>query len=106
MPTWGGAFEVCAVDSGGLAPDRLCRCELLGRRGAEQYQRSLRSVPRSLKKQFQSAGVPAWQRDGPLVYADGQLLFVPGLGIDARAQAEGGKPMLGLRWLPDDTPPA
>jgi tRNA(Ile)-lysidine synthase len=105
VPTWGGAFEVHRVDRGGLAPDRLRRCELRVRRGAEQFQRSPRSLPRSLKKQFQSAGVPGWQRGGPLVYADGQLLFVPGLGIDARAQAEGGQPMLGLRWLPDNTPP-
>jgi tRNA(Ile)-lysidine synthase len=41
-----------------------------------------------------------------LLYADGQLLYAPGLGIDARASAEAGQAMLGLRWLPDGAAPA
>jgi tRNA(Ile)-lysidine synthase len=104
VPPWRGAFEVSRVTSGGLTPDRLRRCELRGRVGAEQFQRSRHSVPRSLKKQFQAAGVPQWQRDGPLLYVGNTLLYVPGLGIDARVQAEADKPMLGLRWLSDDGP--
>jgi tRNA(Ile)-lysidine synthase len=103
VPTWQGAFEVAAVPSGGLEPQRLHCCELRHRRGGEQFQRSSRSMPRSLKKQFQATGLPAWQRNGPLVYAGGELLYVPGLGIDARVQAGAGAPMLGLRWLPDGT---
>jgi tRNA(Ile)-lysidine synthase len=105
VPPWRGAFEVSSVSSGGLAPDRLRRCELRARGGGEQFQRSRRSVPRSLKKQFQAAGVPAWLRGGPLLYGGDTLLYVPGLGIDARVQASGATPMLGLRWLPDDAPP-
>ena len=54
--------------------------------GGEQFQAGAGRPPRSLKKQYQAAGVPAWQRGGPLLYSDGQLLFVPGLGIDARAR--------------------
>ena len=46
----------------------------------------------------QAADVPAWERDGPLIYSGGQLVFVPGLGIDARVQALPGQPQLGLRW--------
>ena len=103
VPTWHGAFEVTDVPSGGLEPQRLCCCELRQRSGGEKFQRSSRSVPRSLKKQFQATGLPAWQRSGPLVYAGGELVYVPGLGIDARAQADAGAPMLGLRWLPDGT---
>ena len=45
--------------------------------------------------------MPAWQRDGPLLYSGGELLFVPGLGIDARCHAPRGATMVGLRWLPD-----
>jgi tRNA(Ile)-lysidine synthase len=106
VPAWRGVFEVRRVDGAGLAPDRLRCCELRVRGGGEQFQRSRQSMPRSLKKQFQSAGVPAWQRHGPLLYADGQLLYAPGLGIDARALAEGGKARLDLRWLPDNVAPA
>ena len=100
VPEWGGAFEVRAVDHGGLESQRLCRCELSARTGGEQFQRSSESMPRSLKKQFQSARVPAWMRTGPLVYDGRELLYVPGLGIDARALAQRGTPMLSLRWLP------
>jgi len=102
VPAWHGRFEVTAVAHGGLEPKRLLHCELRGRGGGEQFQRSSRSVPRSLKKQFQSAGLPAWQRGGPLVYGGGELMYVPGLGIDARVQALGGVAMLGLHWLADD----
>ena len=40
-------------------------------------------MARSLKKQFQAAGVSAWQRDGPLLYSGDQLIFVPGLSTSA-----------------------
>jgi tRNA(Ile)-lysidine synthase len=102
VPAWHGRFEVVAVTTGGLEPHRLRHCELRERRGGEQFQRSSASVPRSLKNQIQSVGLPAWQRTGPLVYRGGELLYVPGLGIDARVQAQGSVAMLGLRWLPDD----
>lgn len=101
VPAWRGSFEVATVSAGGLAPQRLVRCELRARRGGERFQRAAGCPPRSLKKQFQGCGVPAWQRDGPLLYDAQQLLYVPGLGIDAREQAPRGSPMLGLRWLPD-----
>ena len=100
MPEWGGAFEVRVVEDGGLESQKLLRCELGARTGGEQFQRTGKSTPRSLKKQFQAARVPAWQRTGPLVYSGRELLYVPGLGIDARALARRGAPMLSLRWLP------
>ncbi len=101
VPAWRGSFEVAAVSDDGLAPQRLARCELRARHGGERFQRAAGCPPRTLKKQFQGCGVPAWQRNGPLLYEAQQLLYVPGLGIDARAQAPRGSPMLGLRWLPD-----
>ena len=101
VPAWNGRFEVTVVRRDGIAPQRLLRCELRARCGGEQFQRAARSLPRGLKKQFQGADVPAWLRDGPLVYDAQQLLYVPGLGIDARAFAPLGAPMLGLRWFPD-----
>ncbi|MGL6111244.1 MAG: tRNA lysidine(34) synthetase TilS, partial [Rubrivivax sp.] len=100
VPGWGGAFEVWPVDAQGTSPQHLRHCELRPRRGGERFQRGPRTVPRALKKQFQAAKVPAWQRDGPLVYAAAELLYVPGLGIDARRHAEAGQAMLCLRWLP------
>jgi tRNA(Ile)-lysidine synthase len=104
VPDWGGAFEVRSVGTSGLSPLRLRHCELRQRSGGENFQRAPGSLPRSLKKQYQACGLPAWQRDGPLVYAGDDLLFVPGLGIDARHHADAGRPMLGLSWVHGTAP--
>ena len=56
---------------------------------------------RDLKRQFQAVGVPAWARSAPLFFSGESLVFVPGLGVDARFQAPAGAPQWGLRWLPD-----
>jgi tRNA(Ile)-lysidine synthase len=98
LPRWDGAIEVERADSGGVAPDLLRACTLRMRRGGEQFQAQPRSTPRSLKKQYQAAGVAAWQREGPLVYVDDRLLFVPGLGIDARWLGTGRRAGFTLRW--------
>lgn len=42
--------------------------------------------------------MPAWERDGPLLYSGGQLVFVPGLGLDARVIGLPGQALLKLRW--------
>ena len=71
---------------------------LRAREGGEQFQAGLGRPPRSLKKQYQAAAVPAWDRDGPLVWSGGQLLFVPGLGIDARVIGLPGQAQVSLAW--------
>ena len=101
VPAWRGAFDVQLVEQQGVAPQQLQRCELRVRSGAERFQQGPKQVARSLKKQYQAAGMPAWAREGPLVFSDDQLLYVPGLGFDARHLAPPGTPMLGLRWVPE-----
>ena len=99
VPAWRGHFEVRTAASGGIAPDLLREGELRARGGGEQFQRAPRTPPRSLKKQYQLAGIAAPERQGPLVWSGGQLLYVPGLGVDARAEAELGQAQLTLRWV-------
>jgi tRNA(Ile)-lysidine synthase len=100
LPGWSGALEVFATGERGVAPHRLAQIEARVRAGGERFLLHPAGVARSLKKQWQSQGVPARGRDGPLVYdGAGALLFVPGLGIDARAWAPPGAPQWGLRWL-------
>ena len=106
VPGWAGCIEVRVVDPAGaepgLPPAMLMSVQPRARAGGEQFQAQPRSVPRGLKKQFQAAGVPEQQRVGPLLWsADGALLFVPGLGLDARHWASDGQPALALRWCPD-----
>lgn len=101
-PGWGGSLVVRRVATGGI--DRAClpRLQFAARRGGEQFQSAPGRPARSLKKCFQAIGVPAWQRAAPLVYAAGQLLYVPGLGIDARALAPAGTAQVALEWRADD----
>lgn len=70
------------------------------REGGEQFQWRPGGVPRSLKKCFQAAGVPAWERDVPLLYAGDRLLLVPSLGVDARWWCDDGEDLVMLRWVP------
>lgn len=100
LSPWPGTLQVRLVADGGLPAALLQHVELRPRSGGEQFQSHAAGVPRSLKKQFQDRGVPAWQRDGPLLWAGGRLLFVPGLGADARAQALPGTPRVELRHQP------
>lgn len=99
LPGWGGRLEVMPVEEGGIPIAWLGRLELRERGGGERFQAGLARPPRSLKKQFQMAAVPAWAREGPLLYSGGQLVFVPGLGLDARVLALPGQPQVGLRWI-------
>ena len=98
---WGGNWCVESVASGGVSTARLQSLTLRARTGGEQFQRTARSTVRSLKKAYQSAAIPAWQRDGPLLFCrDDQLLFAPSLGLDARMLAGPDEPQFSLRWLP------
>ena len=99
LPGFRGTLEVARAADG--VPAALLRsCRVVARQGGERWQARPRSVPRSLKKQYQAACVPAWEREGPLFYSGGQLVYVPGLGIDARVIALPGQPQVSLRWLP------
>jgi tRNA(Ile)-lysidine synthase len=87
------------VEEGGVPCAALLGAQWQTRRGGETFQRGPRTPPRSLKKQFQAAGVPAWARAAPLlVDAEGRLLFVPGLGLDARAVRRAGAPRVVIEW--------
>ncbi|MCW7537797.1 tRNA lysidine(34) synthetase TilS [Aquabacterium sp. A7-Y] len=99
---WGGTLVARRVAAGGVALPLLAELTLAERSGGEQFQSGPGRPPRSLKKQFQAQGVPAWARSGPLLYAGERLLWVPGLGIDARARAGSGEAQVSLDWLPDE----
>lgn len=95
---WAGSIRVEPVQRGGVQARLLCHAELRPRQGGEQFLLRPRGVARSLKKQFQALRVPPWSRHGPLVFAGDLLVFVPGLGVDARAGAIAGSPRVELHW--------
>ena len=101
LPGWDGVLHVERCESGGAPAALLKSLHAVPRAGGEQFQRGPGRPPRSLKKQFQDAALPAWARSGPLLYAGERLVFVPGLGVDARVVAAPGEPQWCLRWEPD-----
>jgi tRNA(Ile)-lysidine synthase len=98
---WSGRLRIRSVTSGGVARACLAQLRLVARSGGVSFQDAANRPPRSLKKQFQARGIAAWQRTGPLVYSGERLLYVPGLGIDARARAADGEAQVGFEWLAD-----
>jgi tRNA(Ile)-lysidine synthase len=101
IAAWRGQLVLTRVDAGGVALAALAQAELRPRSGGEDFQRGPGRPARSLKKQWQAAGVPAWSRAAPLLWAGGRLVFVPGLGVDARAVAAAGVPQVTIAWEPD-----
>lgn len=99
---WGGTLVLqrAASNEHGLNVSLPLVVHLRPRLGDDQFQLTPRGTARSLKKQFQARGVPAWERDGPVVTSeDGTVLLVPGLGLDARVATPGGRWV--LQWQPD-----
>jgi tRNA(Ile)-lysidine synthase len=102
VPGFDACLQVRRVQTGGIPQALLLGAAWRARSGAERFQRAASTPPRSLKKQFQAAGIPAWSRDAPLLAAaDGRLILVPGLGTDARVLAETGHPRVSLEWVGD-----
>jgi tRNA(Ile)-lysidine synthase len=100
VPGTGASLHVSKTATDGIPLALLRHAQWRTREAAQQFQRAPGTPPRSLKKQYQAAGVPAWSREAPLlVSADGRLLFVPGLGTDARALSTPGQPRVSLAWV-------
>ncbi len=100
LPAWGGAFEVRRVAAGGLPAAIAAQLEVRPRAGGERFQAGPARPPRSLKKQYQAAGIAAWDRAGPILARGDVTVFAPGLGIDARMLATPGTPRVMLAWRP------
>ena len=81
--------------------------EVRARQGGERLHRAGDAHHRTLKHLWQDAGVPPWQRERtPLLYLDGTLVAVPGLGYAAETAAPADQPAVRIDWQPigDNTP--
>ena len=95
---WNGSLLVKEAASRGIALEAAQALEIRDRLPGDRFQAGAARPPRSLKLQYQAAGVPAWQRGGPVVCHEGRPVFVAGLGVDARAWAREGEPQVHLSW--------
>ena len=100
VPAWGGAFQVDRVARGGVPAAVAAQLVVRARRPGDRFQAGAARPPRSLKLQFQGAGLAVPARAGPIVCDADRIVYVPGLGIDARALAAAGEPQVALTWLP------
>lgn len=97
---WGRVQVDAATDDQGLPRAVLARAHWRQREGGEHFQLGAGRPQRLLRKQYQAEGVPAWAREGPLLWLGDVLLFVPGLGLDAKARALPGDDRVVLSWSP------
>jgi tRNA(Ile)-lysidine synthase len=71
------------------------------RRGGERLRLRVGGPHRTLKNLFQESGVPPWERVRvPLLFLDGHLVHVPGVGTDPDWAAGPDEPGLSLRVVP------
>ena len=115
LPQWRGSlvFAPVSPQERGMdtVPEALLASATLTARprtGGERMRRAPGAPARTLKNLFQEAGVPAWQRDVPLIYLGERLLFVPNLGVNGAFSTvpgpsthEEGGPHRRLEWRPD-----
>ncbi|KWF23887.1 tRNA lysidine(34) synthetase TilS [Burkholderia pseudomultivorans] len=114
LPAWRGTFVFAPADPGisgseDALPETLLRGATLvarARAGGERMRTSPGGPGRTLKNLFQERGVPAWQRDVPLLFAGERLIYVPRLGVnrdgglfDGQLSADDG--WRRIEWRPD-----
>jgi tRNA(Ile)-lysidine synthase len=96
LPTRGKSLGLPAdwvnqAQSEGRVEERL-------RQGAEKIQIKPNTPRKSLKNLFQESGMPPWERQAPLLYIDGQLIAVAGVGASHPHLVSTGKRVLPA-WL-------
>lgn len=105
VPSWSGVLRFEETDGVGFDRDwlRARPLELRVRAGGERFKPHPTRPSKTLKRLFQDAGIAEFDRGAmPLVWRDDELIYVAGLGADARlVDAEGER--VRLQWIPDAT---
>jgi len=87
VPGWGGALVFTRTSEEGFDARWLCAepLELRPRTGGERFKPHPTRPSKRLKQIFQDARVPEFERSAlPLVWRDGRLIYVAGVGPDVR----------------------
>jgi tRNA(Ile)-lysidine synthase len=103
VPAWGGVLRFDTTVEEGFEVEWLSgvSLELRGRGGGERFKPHPTRPSKTLKRLFQDANVPEFERARlPLVWRGEDLIFVAGLGADVRLIDTGG-PRVMLTWQPD-----
>ena len=103
LPALGGELRFRRVRGRGIASERIKgkKLQVRLRSGGERLRLDPRRPSRTLKNLFQEAGVPPWERERmPLLFCGGELVWVPGLGVDAKYLSVGRAPGIVPDWRP------
>ena len=104
VPGWGGALRFSpVVDEEGFDPEWLrgAPLEVRPRGGGERFKPHPTRPSKTLKRLFQDAGIPEFERGRlPLLWRKGDLIYVAGLGADVRLTDRDGERIL-IEWQPD-----
>jgi tRNA(Ile)-lysidine synthase len=103
LPALGGELRFKRVRGGGIANESIKgkRLQVRLRSGGERLRPDARRPSRTLKNLFQEAGVPPWERERlPLLFHGEDLVWAPGLGVDAKFLSAGGEPAVLPDWRP------
>jgi tRNA(Ile)-lysidine synthase len=106
LPGWGGVLRFIRVRDGeGFDPVWLSAepLEARPRAGGERFKPHAGRPSRTLKRLYQDAGIAEFERSRlPLLWRDGELIYVAGLGADVRLTDRDGD-RIGIEWRPDAT---
>lgn len=101
VPWCGGVLDFTPVVGQGLAADLLksAACALQSRHTSARMRLHAGGPSRSLKNLWQEAGVPPWLRDAvPMLWVDGRLAWIAGVGVAAEFQCPSGQAGILPRW--------
>ena len=101
VPWAGGVVAWRETLGEGLATAALTggTCELRRRAGGERMRLRTGGPSRSLKNLLQEAGVPPWLRgELPMLWVDGRLAWIAGVGVAAEFRCRAGEPGLTPEW--------
>jgi tRNA(Ile)-lysidine synthase len=103
LSAWGGTLRFVATQDEGFDPDwlRSGPLEVRPRGGGERFKPHAGRPSKTLKRLFQDAGIPEFERAQlPLLWRGDELIYVAGLGSDVRRVERDGV-RIAVEWQPD-----
>lgn len=104
-----GTLTFASRQGAGVARRALSgrRIEIRSRAGGERLRLRTEGPTHMLKTLLHSRAMPTWERDAlPLIFADGMLVAVPGVGVAVACAAGPDEEGLAVEWTPCSARPA
>jgi tRNA(Ile)-lysidine synthase len=104
VPRWRGILHFVPTERAGFPPEWLqaMPLQLKARSGGERFKPHPTRPSKTLKRLFQDAAIPEFERARlPLVWRGDELIYVAGLGADVRLLDDDDSPRVLLDWRPD-----